>query len=91
MGLPREHRELGIRETGQVPWHATTEETKELYRALGTDDIGIADDNERGCSDSLEVLLRPGKILRIELLQFLDQFRPVSWVRGVTEVGHFHR
>ncbi len=44
----REHGELGIREADGIAGDATTEQPKQLYSVLRTDDIGISDDEQGG-------------------------------------------
>src|SRR5215212_4118835 len=44
----REHSELGLRQTCQIPHYAAPEQPKHLYCVLETDGIGIPDDEQGG-------------------------------------------
>ncbi len=51
MSRAGEHREPGTGETDEVACHAATEQAKQLYCVLRTDDIGIPDDEQGGGLD----------------------------------------
>jgi hypothetical protein len=61
----REHRELGIRETGEIAGHAATAQPEQLDRVLATDDVRIPDDEQGGLRDRLNTLRRPGIDFRV--------------------------
>src|SRR5215208_6136821 len=62
----REHRELGLRETCQVPHYAAPEQPEHIDGVLEADGIGIPDDKQGGRLNPPDVLLRPGKGLHVE-------------------------
>src|SRR5215212_11948712 len=86
-----EHRELGLREAGQVPHHAPAEQPEQLDGVFGADGVGIPDDEQGGRRDLSNVLRRPGKGLHVELLQLGDQRGEIVRVRRGPEIILFDR
>lgn len=58
-----EDREPGTGEAGEIADHAAAEQAEHLRDVLGTDDIGIADDEQGGRLDRLKVLRPPARKL----------------------------
>ena len=75
------HREPGGREPGDIPRHTAAEQPEDLHRVFGADDVGVADDNERGHPDRPDGLRRPAPELPVQLLHLLYQHGPVLRVR----------
>src|SRR5215217_9236516 len=86
-----EHRELGLRETGQVPHHAAAEQPEQLDCVLEADGIRIPDDEQGRRRDPPNVLRRPSEGLQVELLQLGDEVGEVVRVRRGPEVFFFDR
>jgi hypothetical protein len=81
------HRELGLRETGQVPHYAATEQSEHIDVVLEADGIGIPDDYKGGRLNPPDVLRRPGKGLYVESFHLGDEVGEIVRVRRGPEKG----
>ena len=46
-----EHGKLGTRQTDEIAYHATAEQTKHLDNVFRPHDIGVSNDEQSGCFD----------------------------------------
>jgi hypothetical protein len=60
-----QYGELGCRKPGTVAIDTTTDKSEDLYRMLGVNNVGIANDDKRRCGDRLNVSGSPALELAV--------------------------
>src|SRR5215471_1071250 len=76
-----EHSELYIRRADMIARDAAAEQSKHFYDVLGTDNIRVPSDEQSGCLDRGDGILRPVHKLPIQLLRFGDEPGPILRIR----------